>query len=185
MHVSGFPVDLNWFLQFIVTAFIIALGLLQLVKNTASKYFVVDANFESSDTASPDGDRRDRQMPGVIRTGDACEVCGNLTKKQCSGCKLVRYCSEACQSSHWRSGHKKKCKDFQLSGKLNSMQSASMQHARKGCNAAALVPVAGNTKILKQSKKLLCQCGSAMPCIHSAACCLPVGERSPKRMQTE
>ncbi|KAA8525814.1 hypothetical protein F0562_007669 [Nyssa sinensis] len=155
MHVSGFPVDLNWFLQFIFTAFIIVLGLLQLVKNTASKYFVVDANFESSDTASPDGDGRDQKMPGVIGTGDACEVCGNLGKKKCSGCKLVRYCSEACQSSHWRFDHKTKCKEFQLTGKVNSMQSASMQHGCKGSTAVALIPAAGTTKPLKQSKKIL------------------------------
>ncbi|KAA8529706.1 hypothetical protein F0562_034194 [Nyssa sinensis] len=97
---------------------------------------VVDADFDSSDTASLDDDQK---MQGVIAKGDSCVVCGNLTKKQCAGCKLVRYCSEACQSSHWRSGHKTKCKDFQLSGKLNSMQSASIQHTCRSSNAVALI----------------------------------------------
>ncbi|XP_059645667.1 ubiquitin carboxyl-terminal hydrolase 18-like [Cornus florida] len=152
MHVSGFPVDLNWFLQFIITALVIAFGLLHLVKNTLSKYFVVDANFESSDhQASLDSDLN---MPGVIGTGDTCVVCGNLGTKKCSGCKLVRYCSKACQVSHWRSGHKTKCKDFQLLGKVNSMQSESMQHRRRGC-AVALVPGSGTNKTLKQLKKIL------------------------------
>ncbi|KAA8521428.1 hypothetical protein F0562_012080 [Nyssa sinensis] len=152
MHVSGFPVDLNWFLHFIVTSFVIVLGLLHLVKNMSSKYFVVDADFDSSDTASLDDDQK---MQGVIAKGDSCVVCGNLTKKQCAGCKLVRYCSEACQSSHWRSGHKTKCKDFQLSGKLNSMQSASMQNRCRSSNAVALVPASGTTKTLKQLEKIL------------------------------
>ena len=80
MHVSGFPLDLNWFLQFIVTALVIAFGLLHLVKNTASKYFMVDANFDSLDS-------RKMRPPAA----DSCVVCGNLTTKQCSGCKLVKY----------------------------------------------------------------------------------------------
>ncbi|XP_059658289.1 ubiquitin carboxyl-terminal hydrolase 18 [Cornus florida] len=151
MHVSGFSLDLNWFIQFIVTAFIFALGVLHLVKNTASKYFVVDANFESS-YSDPDAARN---LPGVIAMGDACVVCGNFTKKHCSGCKRVRYCSEACQSSHWRSGHNKKCKDLQLSGRVKTVQSASMQCGRKSSPAVALVPASGATKTLKLSKEIL------------------------------
>ena len=107
MHVSGFSLDLNWFLQFIFTSFVVALGLLHLVKNTASKYFVVDANFEgggggggggegggagAGDVSVPGGGRSDSSiMPGVSGTGDSCLVCGNLGTKKCSGCKAVRY----------------------------------------------------------------------------------------------
>ena len=100
MHVSGFSLDLNWFLQFIFTSFVVALGLLHLVKNTASKYFVVDANFEGGgggvaevgDVSVPGGSRSDPNiMPGVSGTGDSCLVCGKLGTKQCSGCKTVRY----------------------------------------------------------------------------------------------
>lgn len=53
----------------------------------------------------------------LISERDACAVCGNPTKKKCSGCKMVMYCSETCQRSHWRLDHKTKCKDFQLLGK--------------------------------------------------------------------
>ncbi|KAL7187156.1 hypothetical protein ACSBR1_037260 [Camellia fascicularis] len=161
MHVSGFPLDLNWFLQFIVTAFIIAFGLLHLVKNTASKYFMVDANFDSPDPSSSPpplgrGGGEGRKMPGVSATAaDSCVVCGNSTTKQCSGCKLVRYCSGACQTSHWKSGHKTKCKDFQLSGQVKSMQSAYMQHGRRDSSAVALVPSSGTVNITKQSKEIL------------------------------
>lgn len=122
--------DLNWLLQFVVTAFVVGLGLLYLVKNTASKYFVVESNFEA-----------DNKM---LR--DCCVVCSNLAKNQCSGCKMVRYCSEACQRSHWNSEHKKKCKDLKLSGKV--MQSASMLRGRRTFTTD------GN-KTLNQSKKIL------------------------------
>ncbi|GFZ08201.1 ubiquitin-specific protease 18 [Actinidia rufa] len=144
MHVFGFPLDLNWFLQFIVTALVIAFGLLHLVKNTASKYFVVDANFDSLDA---------RKMPPP--TADSCVVCGNLTTKQCSGCKMVKYCSEACQRSHWNSGHKTKCKDFKLSGKVYSKQSASLQRGRRGSGSVALVPDSRTSNFIKQPKEIL------------------------------
>ncbi|KAM7459661.1 hypothetical protein LguiA_036655 [Lonicera macranthoides] len=145
MHVSGgFPLDLNWFLQFILTAFIISLGLLYLVKNTASKYFVVDSNFDSSSPV---------KMPGFDENGDICAVCSNYTKKQCSGCKMVRYCSEACQRTHWNTGHKAKCKDLRLSGKVNSVQSASMSRERRALTAAQSDTNSGNSKIL--IKKIL------------------------------
>lgn len=84
MHVAGVTLDLNWFLQFILTVFIIAVGLLHLVKNTASKYFEVDASFE--------GDPSGRTpMPGVLMEDAACVVCGDSGSKQCSRCKAARY----------------------------------------------------------------------------------------------
>lgn len=153
MHVSGVPLDFNWFLQFIVTAFVIAFGLLHLVKNTASKYFMVDATFDSSASSALDGGGTTKMPPPPTR--DACAVCGNSTTKQCSGCKRVRYCSETCQSSHWKSGHKTKCKDFQLFGKENEWQSAAMQRGRRGLNSVALVPNSGTVNIIKQPKEIL------------------------------
>ncbi|XP_034683402.1 ubiquitin carboxyl-terminal hydrolase 18-like isoform X2 [Vitis riparia] len=176
MHVSGFSLDLNWFLQFIFTSFVVALGLLHLVKNTASKYFVVDANFEggrgggggegggagAGDVSVPGGGRSDPSiMPGVSGTGDSCLVCGNLGTKKCSGCKAVRYCSQTCQATHWKSGHKTKCKDFQLSGKANLADSTTHSGRKasgvgvNNSNGIALVPSSGTSKILKQSKEIL------------------------------
>ncbi|CAL5411670.1 unnamed protein product [Camellia sinensis] len=57
--------------------------------------------------------------------------------------------SGACQTSHWKSGHKTKCKDFQLSGQVKSMQSAYMQHGRRDSSAVALVPSSGTVNITK------------------------------------
>ncbi|KAK6912454.1 hypothetical protein RJ641_022055 [Dillenia turbinata] len=53
MHVSDFlsRLDLSWFLQLLFTLILLGIGFIHLLKNTASKYFEVDANFDS---ASPD-----------------------------------------------------------------------------------------------------------------------------------
>lgn len=50
---------------------------------------------------------------------NAKEICYNCFKQstkgfqQCSGCKVVVYCSEICQKAHWKSEHKKQCKELQ------------------------------------------------------------------------
>ena len=40
----------------------------------------------------------------------SCAGCGKIGNdfKQCSACKVVKYCSVACQKNHWRT-HKKVC----------------------------------------------------------------------------
>jgi len=42
---------------------------------------------------------------------DRCANCTKLLPKmnQCSRCKIVKYCSRDCQSSHWRKVHKQSC----------------------------------------------------------------------------
>ncbi|KDP33469.1 hypothetical protein JCGZ_07040 [Jatropha curcas] len=155
MHVGGITVDLNWFLQFIFTVFIIALGLLHLVKNTASKYFE-DANFESGG-----GGDRNHAVPAIhMETDDfSCANCGNHGNKKCSRCKSVRYCSARCQQAHWKSGHKSKCKDFvsidsTQNSKANSGLKASVAGG-KAFSGIALVPASGTTKHIKKPRKVL------------------------------
>ncbi|XP_073288073.1 ubiquitin carboxyl-terminal hydrolase 18-like isoform X2 [Primulina huaijiensis] len=150
MHVA---VDLNGFLQFVVTGFLLIFGLLYLIRNTASRYFMLDSNFDSlaSDyssitkkmAAAPSGS-------GGAGSAESCAVCGNLTKKQCARCKMVKYCSEACQRSHWNSEHKTKCKDLQFFPKANFMQSTSALRGRK----ASVLPLGGSSNFLKQKKIL-------------------------------
>ncbi|KAF3446138.1 hypothetical protein FNV43_RR11317 [Rhamnella rubrinervis] len=156
MHVAGVTLDLNWFLQFIFTVFIIAVGLLHLLKNTASKYFEVDANFEGG------GDHTDRTaMPGVLMDDLACVVCGNSGGRRCSRCKAVRYCSTKCQEVHWNSGHKTQCKVAQLPGKENSAQITLRSNfktpgvGRNTFSELALIPERGTSKLIKQPKEIL------------------------------
>lgn len=135
MHVGGVTLDLNWFVQFVFTLFIFAWGALHLLKNTASKYFEVDANFD-----------RDQSMPPIpIDPGlSSCAVCSNPASKKCSRCKSVRYCSSDCQLVHWNAGHKRNCKD-------NAAQTAST----KPLSGVALVPACGTSKIIKKPRKVL------------------------------
>ncbi|GLT58288.1 hypothetical protein SLA2020_311920 [Shorea laevis] len=102
MHLGGITVDPNWFLQLIVTLFVVAFAVLYLVKNTASKYFEVDANFD-----------RDQTMTAIPMDSGriSCAACGNHGTKVCSRCKSVRYCSPECQRTHWNSGHRTECKE--------------------------------------------------------------------------
>ncbi|XP_011082032.1 ubiquitin carboxyl-terminal hydrolase 18 [Sesamum indicum] len=153
MHVAA---DLNWFLQFIVVAFAGAFGLLYLVRNTASRYFVVDSSFDSSAADYSSLDRRKRENMAEAGVGaaegfDSCAVCGLLTKKQCARCKMVKYCSEACQKSHWHSEHKTQCNELQSFYRTNHTKSASALRGRK----ASVVPVGGRSKIHKQANKIL------------------------------
>lgn len=160
MHVGGITVDLNWFLQLILTVFIIAFGLLHLVKNTASKYFEVDANFEGGTTT--DRSNRHAMSSSVpLDSSDdlSCIVCGNPGSKKCSRCKSVRYCSSKCQTSHWQSGHKRKCKDV---GKINSVQSPRSDFVSKlsgtggkNFSGIALVPTRGTSKVIKKPREIL------------------------------
>ena len=48
------------------------------------------------------------------REEKACENCGRSPEERetfnhCSRCKVVAYCSKACQKQHWRGGHKDTC----------------------------------------------------------------------------
>ncbi|XP_030475492.1 ubiquitin carboxyl-terminal hydrolase 18 [Syzygium oleosum] len=141
MHVLGFTLDLYWFLQLIFTAFLISFGLIQLLKSTASKYFEVEAGFEGAPPTSFHADRG-RTMPGAPLEAARCVVCGDDGPKKCSRCKAVRYCSQTCQTAHWKSEHKSKCKVFQASSKVVSAD-------------ASPVTQNGTPKPIKRLKKIL------------------------------
>lgn len=144
--------DLNLLLQLILTAFLFASGLLYLVKKTASKYFEVDANFDRNHQSYA-------AIPAVEMESDSCAACGQPANKKCSRCKSVRYCSSTCQSSHWRSGHKTKCKEYSA---LNSTPSVRIDVRSKGSgtggktfSTVALVPARGTSKVAGKLRKVL------------------------------
>ena len=53
-------------------------------------------------------DEQPRAAPKVLKK--ACAVCGSTKKLQrCSGCRLIWFCSNACQKQGWQDGHKQSC----------------------------------------------------------------------------
>lgn len=93
MHISGYiPVDLYSFIQFLFTILIILLGLLHLVKNTAKKYFFVDATFDEEVVEEEDKQHNHTQDTIMITAEKfSCASCGTHATKSCNGCKAVRY----------------------------------------------------------------------------------------------
>lgn len=49
------------------------------------------------------------EAAGAGLPGQPCIVCAAPGSHQCSGCRIVFYCGQACQSSHWKA-HKKACR---------------------------------------------------------------------------
>lgn len=39
-----------------------------------------------------------------------CRECGGKTKKRCTRCKIVYFCSDECMRLGWKKYHKKECK---------------------------------------------------------------------------
>ncbi|CAL5415047.1 unnamed protein product [Camellia sinensis] len=60
-----------------------------------------------------------------------CAVCFFPTKRLCSRCKAVRYCSGKCQIIHWRQGHKEECRPFTSSYQNNDALDDSYQKVLK------------------------------------------------------
>ncbi|KAI8004371.1 Ubiquitin carboxyl-terminal hydrolase 16 [Camellia lanceoleosa] len=60
-----------------------------------------------------------------------CAVCFFPTKRLCSRCKAVRYCSGKCQIIHWRQGHKEECRPFTSSYQNNDTLDGSYQKVLK------------------------------------------------------
>ncbi|XP_076891722.1 ubiquitin carboxyl-terminal hydrolase 18-like [Bidens hawaiensis] len=115
------PLDLNWYLGLAVTAFAVICALIYSLKTAAANYLFIHHSNSHNNINTTIGSR---SMPGLAATSDPCVVCGCLTTKHCARCKAVRYCSESCQRSHWKSGHKEKCEDFRLSRRRNSTASS-------------------------------------------------------------
>ncbi|XP_076946260.1 ubiquitin carboxyl-terminal hydrolase 18-like [Bidens hawaiensis] len=115
MREPNFTVDLNWYIRFGITSLAIIIGFIYLLLKNYFFHSPLNSTTSSSDDVV--------SMPGIAASSnDSCVVCHRLTTKICSRCKLVRYCSESCQRSHWKNGHKKKCDEFRMSGTGNSTQ---------------------------------------------------------------
>eukprot|EP01102_Stenamoeba_stenopodia_P018603 TRINITY_DN6851_c0_g2_i1.p1 TRINITY_DN6851_c0_g2~~TRINITY_DN6851_c0_g2_i1.p1 ORF type:complete len:241 (-),score=50.67 TRINITY_DN6851_c0_g2_i1:50-772(-) len=73
---------------------------------------------ESHHDGDGDDDAQDDRDIGMLSgTCSNCFLKDNALKN-CSGCLSAQYCGRTCQVSHWRNGHKEKCKEIaaQLAG---------------------------------------------------------------------
>lgn len=84
---------------------------------------VVDAAITPLADAAVDGPfalLREREMMGACHHADCGKLALRRSLKRCSACKRAMYCSVACQTSHWKAGHKGECKKIQqLNSKLD------------------------------------------------------------------
>lgn len=150
LGIASLSLDLSALLQFVCTALAFLAGALILIRKAASRYFSVDAAFES-----PEDFQSRRQMPiGGVGKRDAgeseCGFCARSATKTCSRCKSVRYCSEVCQTMHWQAEHKSKCCKAESSSVKFEICGTG---ARRKSAAISLVP--GTRKLLKEPKKIL------------------------------
>uniref|UniRef100_J3MGF1 USP domain-containing protein n=3 Tax=Oryza brachyantha TaxID=4533 RepID=J3MGF1_ORYBR len=94
----------------------------------------------------PRGEQQQLQGAGAqaaSRGGEPCAACGCIATKKCSGCKRVRYCSQGCQSKHWQSGHKFKCKQMKKSSPADKLSSGDEEDRNKSSvfGPISLVPI--------------------------------------------
>ncbi|KAI0067715.1 hypothetical protein BV25DRAFT_1896715 [Artomyces pyxidatus] len=65
------------------------------------------------DATLPSRDERRENLSNILTQCANFAECGTTKPrselKVCSKCKLAKYCSQTCQKSHWRSGHKVQC----------------------------------------------------------------------------
>ncbi|CAL9188898.1 unnamed protein product [Musa hybrid cultivar] len=157
--------DLSAVLQFAFALLLTLSGALLVVKRAASRYFVVDASFEAGSSGyeprrSMSIGNGDAGGEGAAPAGGACATCGKPGSKKCSGCKRVRYCSQACQSKHWRADHKFECKQLKSSEPdkvdiVSPDNSSCRRRKSSGFGSISLVPARGTCNILQEPKKIL------------------------------
>uniref|UniRef100_A0A804JSE3 Ubiquitinyl hydrolase 1 n=1 Tax=Musa acuminata subsp. malaccensis TaxID=214687 RepID=A0A804JSE3_MUSAM len=135
-------VDPSALLRFVLSAILIFSGALLLVKRAASRYFVVDAGFEAG--SGFEGPRRAM----CVGEEDGCAACGRPASKKCSRCMAVRYCSQACQSKHWKSDRRFCCEQSKSTVEVTLSESQQF-------SSISLMPACGTRNILQKSTKIL------------------------------
>ncbi|KAG8095071.1 hypothetical protein GUJ93_ZPchr0012g21088 [Zizania palustris] len=151
--VASLDLDLLSVIQAAVVGLVLFSAAVIAVRRAASQYFVVDAaGFTASyddhhhhhdDPMPPLGKQQHTMREQASSTDPApCAACGDITTKKCSGCKRVRYCSQGCQSKHWQSGHKFKCKQMKNMVPADRLSSGAESNRNKsaGFGPISLVP---------------------------------------------
>eukprot|EP01084_Bolivina_argentea_P124274 220217_1 len=83
-------------------------------------------------------------------------VCANCNKsnpsKRCGGCKVTKYCSKTCQTTHWKSSHQKNCKKLRQIENTNddNKDFKFFRHNGTKCNENADDNIIGQCDHLKR-----------------------------------
>ncbi|KAG8075095.1 hypothetical protein GUJ93_ZPchr0006g41480 [Zizania palustris] len=147
---ASLGLDLSAVIQAAVVGLVLFSAAFMAVRRAASRYFVVDAaGFAASyddhqdDRMPPRGEQQPTARAQATSAGPApCAACGDITTKKCSGCKRVRYCSQGCQSKHWQSDHKFKCKQMKKMVPADKLSCGSEGNSNKstGFGPISLLP---------------------------------------------
>ncbi|KAL0915510.1 hypothetical protein M5K25_015935 [Dendrobium thyrsiflorum] len=146
--------DLSALLQFACSFLVILIaGVFFVTRKKAPRSSVVDAALQCNEEF-----QGHHHMPIGRGGSDAvgvgaseCPVCTRSASKKCSRCKSVWYCSQECQSKHWKAEHKSKCREVGSPNKFDTCGTGS----RRISSAISLVPDHGTRKVLKEPKKIL------------------------------
>uniref|UniRef100_A0ACD5UIM0 Uncharacterized protein n=1 Tax=Avena sativa TaxID=4498 RepID=A0ACD5UIM0_AVESA len=124
---EGLGLDFYPVIQAALVGFLLFTLVVTAVRRAASRYFVVDASgfaaayedhhlHDHPEYAMPpqEGSQQQQQPVSPGQATGPCAQCGVAGTKKCSGCKRMRYCSGECQSKHWQSDHRFKCKQMKL-----------------------------------------------------------------------
>ncbi|MED6150995.1 hypothetical protein PIB30_078037 [Stylosanthes scabra] len=149
---EGTEWDLKWFLQWLFSALVIALALHAFVKDTASKY--LQPRNTNNRFYNCLNQQQQQPMPGVL-DDPSCAACGSRATKKCSRCKAVRYCSQECQQSHWKSGHKVQCTVSSNQNGTTNCVSKPLAGGGKSSSSIALIPSSKTSRPIKKPKDVL------------------------------
>ena len=118
--------------------------------------------------------------------------CENSGTQQCSACMIARYCSPACQKTHWKAEHKKKCKKMKAPPPTNTAATvATTVAAGSGRKTDATTTIRDSqgkslrlhcigTRCRKSAAQLLeCNAGRKIP-LTQAAVTLTILEYNPR-----
>ncbi|XP_062229439.1 ubiquitin carboxyl-terminal hydrolase 19-like [Phragmites australis] len=148
---AGLGLDLSAVIQAAVLGLVLFSAAVVAIRRAASRYFVVDAaGFAASyddhhhhSSAAYPMPSQGKQEPGPAgEEAGPCAKCGGVSSKKCSGCKRVRYCSQECQTKHWQTDHKFKCKQMKLLDPGDKLSSEGDANSKKstGFGRISLVP---------------------------------------------
>ncbi|XP_031480626.1 ubiquitin carboxyl-terminal hydrolase 18-like isoform X1 [Nymphaea colorata] len=149
--------DLTTLLKVLLTAFIVGVAAVRVVRDTASKHLTVGrfGGGADSDAYRPEVSRYTMAADEVVE--EVCHVCRSPTSKKCARCKAVRYCSPSCQKQDWNAGHNIKCKTTVAQNDRSLKNAKNKSTIRTGflSSADSVLPARATCKVLRQPRKVL------------------------------